>query len=171
MTATETIFQNLFTLLRQTQMLTAGAPNGTPAFLTTSRVAPQVSAAGQATQPAFYQMEGEQDVMENVVAAQKYELKCAAIVLFRNTLGPPTSNAGPWPSSQLNALRDAVIYQLQQQTLAADQTTVVPLLGGQKQTLGGVVYHARVKGRILVNEGLQNQQGALVFPISILSGM
>lgn len=171
MTATETIFQNLYTLLRQTKLLVNGVPGPDPAFITTSRVAPQVSAAGQATQPAFYQMEGEQDVMENVVAAQKYELKAAAIVLFRNTLGPPTSNTGPWPSSQLNALRDAVIYQLQQQTLAADQTTVVPLLGGQKQTLGGVVYHARVKGRILVNEGLQNQQGAIVLPITILSGM
>ena len=48
---------------------------------------------------------------------------------------------------------------------------VSPLLGGMRQTLGGVVYHARVKGRILANEGLQNSQGALVFPISILSGM
>jgi hypothetical protein len=73
-------------------------------------------------------------------------------------------------STLLNNLRDAVLYQLQQQTLKADGTTVVPLLGGQRQTLGGVVYHARVKGRILLNEGLQNNRSALVFPISILSG-
>ena len=61
--------------------------------------------------------------------------------------------------------------QMLRQTLKADGVTVIPLQGGLKQTLGGVVYHARVKGRILVNEGLQNNQGALVFPISILSGM
>ena len=171
MTATETIFQNLYTLLRQTKLLVDGAPGPDAAFVTTSRLSPQISAAGQAIQPALYMLEGEQDVMENALALQKYEMKCAAIVLFRNTLGPATSNDGPWPSTQLNNLRDALIYQLQQQTLAADQTTVVPLLGGQKQTLGGVVYHARVKGRILINEGLQNQQGAIVFPITILSGM
>jgi hypothetical protein len=55
--------------------------------------------------------------------------------------------------------------------LLADGLTVAPLIGGQRQTLGGVVFHARAKGRLLANEGLQNNQGAFVVPISILSGM
>ena len=168
MTLTEPIFVNLFSLLSQTQLLTDGVPNGTPAFVTTSRTLPQVSAVSPVIQPALYIIEGEQDVIENVQAAAKYELHCAAVVLFRNELGPEPATPA---STQLNNLRDAVIYQLQQATLAGDGTTVVTLLGGQRQTLGGLVYHARVKGRILANEGLQNNQAALVFPISILSGM
>jgi hypothetical protein len=160
MTASETIFQNLFNLLSQTQI------SSVPAFVTTSRRLPQVSDVGQALQPALYMLEGEEDVEEKAIALAKYEIHCAAVVFFRNTGGP-----NQIASTQLNALRDAVIYQMQQQTLASNGTTVVPLLGGNRQTLGGVVYHARVKGRILKNEGLQNQQGAIIFPISILSGM
>jgi len=166
MTPSETIFQNLYSLLSQTQQLTNGVPNSTPAFQTTARRLPQVSQVGQAIQPALYVLEGEEDVEEKALALAKYEIHCAAVVFFRNTGGP-----NEVVSTQMNALRDAVIYQMQQRTLALDGVTVVPLLAGQKQSLGGVVYHARVKGRILKNEGLQNNQGAIVFPISILSGM
>lgn len=166
MTPSETIFQNLYSLLSQTQNLTAGVPNSTPAFVTTARRLPQVSQVGQAIQPALYMIEGEEDVEEKSLALAKYEIHCAAVVFFRNTGGPNEVT-----STQMNALRDAVIYQMQQRTLALDGATVIPLAGGLKQSLGQVVYHCRVKGRILKNEGLQNNQGAIVFPISILSGM
>ena len=170
MTSLETIFANLYSLLKQTELLTGGVPNGTPAFVTTGRQLPQVSAISEAIQPSMYILEGEEEVVEKAIALAKYEIICAAMVFFRNPVQTATPT-GPWASTQMNNLRDAVIYQMQQQTLAADGVTVVPLLGGQRQTLGGVVYHARVKGRLLKNEGLQNQQGALGFPISILSGM
>jgi hypothetical protein len=160
MMPSETIFANLFSLLSQTQILSA------PAFVTTSRRLPQVSNVGQALQPALYILEGEEDVEEKAIALAKYEIHCAAVVFFRNTGGPDQV-----ASTQMNTLRDAVIYQMQQQTLAADGVTLMPLLAGNRQTLGGVVYHARIKGRILKNEGIQNQQGAIIFPISILSGM
>ncbi len=166
MIPSETIFQNLYTLLSQTQNLTDGVPNNTPAFLTTSRRAPQVSNVGQATQPALYMLEGEEEVGDKAITLGRYDMKCAAIVFFRNTGGPNQVT-----STQMNALRDAVIYQMTQRTLAADHATVVPLPGGKAQTLGGVVYNARVLGRIIKNEGLQNNQGAIAFPISILSGM
>jgi hypothetical protein len=169
MTSTETIFNNLYILLSQTQLLVNGAPTGGNAFVTTGRQLPQVSAVGEAIQPAMYILEGEQVVEENAIALAKYELKCAAFIFFRNPGGVP--GPGNWASTQLNNLRDAFIFQLQQRTLAYDFATVIPLLGGQKQTLGGVVYHARVKGMVLANEGLQNNQAALAFPISILSGM
>jgi len=168
MTATETIFQNLYNLLSQTQLTPPWSPAGTPVFVNppaTGRRLPQRDAISSALLPGLWQIEGEQDVLENVIALPKYELHCAAVVLAEITGG---QNA--IASTLLNNLRDAVLYQLQQQTLKADGTTVVPLLGGQRQTLGGVVYHARVKGRILLNEGLQNNRSALVFPISILSG-
>ena len=156
MTASETIFQNLFTLLA-----------ATPGIVTSARRLPQVSNVSQAVQPALYMLEGEEDIAEKAgFALAKYEIHCAAIVFFRNTGGP-----NEVASMQMNALRDAVIQQMQQKTLLADGVTVVPLLGGLKQTLGGVVYHARIVGRLLKNEGLINNQGAIVFPISIISGM
>ena len=168
MTATETIFQNLYNLLSQTQLLAGGVPAGGPVFVNppaTGRRMPQRDAISPAMLPGLWQMEVDQNVIETVLPLPKYELHCLAIVLCEITGG---ENA--IASTQLNGLRDAVLYQMQQQTLAADGVTVIPLLGGNKQTLGGVVYHARVKGRILVNEGLQNNRSALVFPISILSG-
>jgi hypothetical protein len=169
MTPTETIFQNLANLLWPTQFLTAGAPNGTPCFVNpqaTMRRIPQRDAISPAILPGIWQIEYEQMVMENAIALPKYELHCLAVVMCEITDGPDAI-----ASTLLNNIRDAVLYQLQQQTLKADGVTVVPLLGGNKQTLGGVVYHARVKGRILLNEGLQNNRSALVFPITILSGM
>lgn len=166
MNASETIYANLYTLLSQTTTLVDGVPSDVPQFVTTGRKLPQVSNVSGVLQPALYMLEGEEDVLEKAIALAKYELHCAAVVFFRNTEGDDGI-----PSQQMNALRDAVIYQLQQQTLATDGATVIPLLGGQRQTLGGVVYHARVKGRILKNEGLLNNQGAIVFPISILSPM
>lgn len=166
MILTETMFQNLYSLLSQTMTLDGtGQPTSTPAFLTTGRKLPQVSAISQAIQPALYMLEGEQDVGEKAIALPVYELHCAAVVFFRDTGGDQGI-----PSTQMNNLRDAVTFQMRERTLAADGVTVTPLLLGNKQTLGGVVYHARVKGRVLANEGLQNNQGALVFPISILNG-
>jgi hypothetical protein len=168
MTATETIFQNLYSLLSQTQLLVAGAPSGGPVFqnpTATGRRMPQRDAITPAILPGLWIVEGDQDVIENALPLPKYELHCWAAVLCEIT-GGETAIA----STQVNGLRDAVLYQMQQQTLKADGTTVIPLLGGEKQTLGGVVYHARVKGRILLNEGLQNNRSGLIFPVSILSG-
>ncbi len=167
---TETIFANLFSLLSQTQMLTNGVPNGTPAFVTSSRKTLQVSAVNPANQPAMFQMQGPQQFVETTttikIALPKQELTAGIIVYFRLT-GEPNEV----PSITMNNLRDAVYFQLYERTLAANFTTVIPLLGGRPQTLGGVCYYCRIIGQIGVQEGLQNQQGGLIFPISILSGM
>lgn len=164
---TEPIFVNLLTLLAATQLLDgSGNPTGGPAFVTAGRRLPQVSNVGAVLQPACYIIEGEQDVLEKAIALAKYEIHCAAVILCRNEGG-----AQSIASTQLNALRDAFIFQMQKRSLASDGVTVIPLLAGYRQTLGGVVYHARVKGRMLMNEGLQNNQAAIVMPISILSPM
>ena len=169
MTASDTIFQNLYTLLSQTQLLTDGVPSGGPVFVNptaTGRRLPQRDAVSPAELPGLWVVQGDQATMENAIALAKYEMKAYAVVMCQLTGGQDAI-----ASTQLNGLRDAVLYQLQQNTLARDGTTVIPLLGGNRQTLGGVVYHARVKGTIIFNEGLQNNRGALVFPILILSGM
>ena len=167
MIASETIFGNLLNLLAATQLLTGGVPSGGPVFLTHTRRLPQVSDVGQAIQPALYLYEGPEIVTEKAgLALTKFEIRALIFIFFRNVGGP-----NEVASTQLNGLRDAVIYQMEQQTLAADGITVQPLLAGNRQTLGGVCYHARVLGTIIKNEGTMNQQGAIVFPISILSGM
>lgn len=168
MNASDTIFQNLYTLLSQTKLLTNSVPAGDPVFVNptaTGRRIPQRDAISPAMLPGLWVVQGDQVVQENAIALPKYEMKAYAVAMCQITGGEDAI-----ASSQVNALRDAVLYQMQQQTLAADGMTVIPLLGGNKQTLGGVVYHARVKGTIVFNEGLQNNRSALVFPITILSG-
>ena len=164
---TEPIFQNLYSLLSQAQLLTNGAPNGNPAFVATSRKAPQVSNVGAALQPAMYMMEGGVRIaLRKGNNLPRYTFEAACIIFFRNTGGDASI-----PSTQMNGLWDAIEYQMTQRTLKADGTTVIPLPGGSRQALGGVVYDAYAEGTAIRNEGLQNQQGAIVYPITILTGM
>lgn len=161
----EPVFAALYTLLAATQMLTSGVPNGTPAFLTSSRLAQAVSIVSGVEQPALYIMQGEIEFGGSEIGISTDEYKAAAIVYFRNT-GGDTGLASP----QLNALRDALIFQIRQRTL--DKLgNIVPLILGERQTLGGLCLQCTFVGRALANEGLQNQQGAAVFPISILTGV
>lgn len=162
----EQTYVNLLTLIAATKLVVAGQVTDAQAFATTGRKLPQVSNIPQILQPAAFIIEGDEDVIEKPFALAKYESHALLFVFFRNN-----GNDAEVPSTQLNNLRDSVIYQLQQRGLAPDGVTVLPLAGGNRQTLGGVVYHARVKGRMLKNEGLQNQQGAIIFPLSILTPM
>ena len=166
--ATEAIFQALYSLLSQAFMLTNGAPirNELPS-VTTGRKCPQVSSVGAALQPAMYIMEGGVRIApRRGLNLPRYQFEAAAIIFFRNMQGDPGI-----PSTQMNDLWDAIDFQLTQRTLASDGVTVVPLLGGQHQTLGGVVHDAFVEGTAIRNEGLQNNQGAIAYPITILKGM
>ena len=161
----EPVFAALLTLLSATQMLTAGVPNGNRAFTTTGRQALPVSQVSAAQQPALFLMEGEIDfdgLREIGLSTDQY--KCAAIVYFNNPGGSAAA------SPQLNALRDALIFQMRQRTLSSTGS-LVPLTLGEKQQLGGLCYHACLHGRALANEGLQTNQGAAVFPITILTGV
>lgn len=161
----EPCFAALFSLLSQTQMLTNGQPNGTPAFVTSSRYAVPVSGVTPAMQPALYLMEGEiefDSMPETGLSVDQY--KAAAIVYF-------TIPGGQAPASpQMNALRDAMVFQIRQRTLDANGN-VVPLMLGEKQQLGGLCYDAIFQGRALANEGLQTGQGAAIFPLTILTGV
>ena len=161
----EPAYAALFTLLSATQLLTNGQPNGTPAFKTYSRLAIPVSTSTPAQQPALYIMEGEIEFSPlDDMGLSTDQYKAAAIVYFTNPGGSALA------SPQLNALRDALIYQLRQKTLDASGN-IVPLTLGDKQQLGGLCYDVVLLGRGLANEGLQNGQGAAVFPITILTGV
>lgn len=165
--ATEPIFQALYSLLSQAQLLVDGAPTGGAAFVTTGRKCPPVASVSAVLQPAMYMMEGGVRIVPRQgLNLPRYQFEAAAILFFRNTEGDTGI-----PSTQMNDLWDAIDYQLTQQTLKSDGVTVIPLLGGQKQSLGGVVYDAFVEGTAIRNEGLLNNQGAIAYPITILKGM
>lgn len=157
--SSEATFQALFTLLA------ASTVGGSAAFVSTSRRLPAIANVLAAQQPALYMLEGEEDVAETDQGLPVQEWRVAAVVLFQSDASPHTI-----ASTKLNNLRDAVVNQLRNFTLSGP-STVIPKQPGERQTLGGLCYHARIIGKVLKNEGLQNQQGAIVFPISILTGM
>ena len=161
----EPVFAAIFKLLAASQQLTSGQPNGNALFVTTGRQAQPVADVSAAMQPAFYTMEGEIefDGLDELGASTDH-YKAAAIIYFTNPGGSAAA------SPQLNAIRDALIFQFRQRTLDASGN-IVPLILGEKQQLGGLCYHACFHGRALANEGLQNGQGAAVFPITILTGI
>lgn len=162
--STEQMFQALFLLLSNTQ---TGSPPANVFTTSSSRRLPPVANIASVNQPAYFQLESEEEVVEREIGLPIEEHKVAAIVLFKNS-----SSQTAVYSTQLNTLRDLVVNQLRIFTLSPGGVLpVVPLIPGQPQTLGGLVYHCRILGKILKNEGLQNQQGAIVFPISILAGM
>jgi hypothetical protein len=159
-TSTEAIFEALMTLIGATQL------NSAPAFVTVSRRLPPQQAMAGVQQPAAFLLESSELVVEKEIGLPVEEFKCALIVLFKipgdlNTVA----------STVMNQLRDAVVNQLRQWTLTGGALPAIPMQPGTRQTLGGLCYHCRISGEVLKNEGLLNQQGAIVFPISILSGM
>jgi hypothetical protein len=72
-------------------------------------------------------------------------------LIYAHTRGDPAVA----PSSVMNPLVDAVVSALAPE----------PVSG--KQTLGGLVQHAWVEGRIETDEGLLQDQGYAIVPISI----
>lgn len=163
--SSEACFAKLFALLAVAQTLVNGLPSGFPAFVTTGRKAVPVANVSPAEQPALFLMEGEVDYAPDDAGLSVDVLHAAAIVYFRNTQGDTGI-----PSQQLNALRDAVVYQMRQKTIT-QAGAVVDMTLGDRQTLGGTCVSAAIKGKALANEGLLNNQGAIVFPISILTGV
>ena len=160
-TSTEAIYQALITLVGAAKI------GGNPAFVTVSRRLPPQTAIAGIQQPALFQLEASEVVAEKEIGLAVEEFKCALIVLFKNP-----GDLNTVVSTQMNALRDVVVNQIRQFQLApGGSLPATPMAPGERQTLGGLVYHCRISGEVLKNEGLLNQQGAIVFPISILSGM
>src|ERR1700760_4355023 len=102
----EPCFAALLKLFTATQLLTSGQPNGNPAFVTTSRVAQPISDVSAAQQPALFLMEGEIEFGGAEIGISTDDYKAALIVYFTN---PGADNPA---SPQMNALRDAVIFQM-----------------------------------------------------------
>jgi hypothetical protein len=66
------------------------------------------------------------------------------------------SDPGVPPSSILNPLIDAI------------EATLAPVTPGTTQTLGGLVQHAWIAGRIETDEGVLGDQAVAILPVDIL---
>lgn len=142
MIARETIFQALFALV-----------SGLPGFVTWSRRGRLAKDVAPEEQPALFQEEGPGEVVktqgEGLSALHYLYVDLGFYVRI-----PDDKLVAP--GSLINPLIDVVCAALE------------PDEDEERQTLGKKVYHCRVEGKILKNEGLLDGQASVVIPVEIL---
>lgn len=135
----EPIYAALFALLK-----TAAG------FNTASRQFKHFSDVNSANQPALFLVQRDESVATVPGMPSVSTMSCDVLVYVHT--GGDKNTA---PASILNPLLDAVFA-----ALAPSQVT-------GKQTLGGLVQHCWIEGRIETDEGLLQQQGYALIPVSI----
>ena len=135
----ETIYAALFALV-----------SGSAAFETATRRIKEYSDVSQATQPAILMVELGEKWDAPVGKPPIVTLNCRLFIYCESN--DPTQPV----STQLNGLLDAVMA-----ALASTQWQ------NWRQTLDGLVCHARISGDITIAEGLSGQSEAIV-PVEIL---
>ncbi len=151
MQSRETIINALCALLAQTQFATP--INGYSGWATLSRRLKLWSDVASADQPALFIVEhSENTVYGSEMSPPKITMN---VDLFIYVAGGKDPNA--IPARDLNVALDA---------LAA---CLAPNASDPRQTLGGLVSHCRIEGRILKDPGDLDGQGLAVAPIKILA--
>jgi hypothetical protein len=135
----ETIYAALFALVA-----------GSAGFQTATRRIKEYSDVAQATQPAILMVELGEKWEAQVGKPPIVTLHCRLFIYAESN--DPTQPV----STQMNGLLDAVMA-----ALASTQWQ------NFRQTLGGLVQHARISGDITIAEGLSGQSEAIV-PVEIL---
>jgi hypothetical protein len=138
----EAIYKALFALVKDL-----------PEFITVSRRARLVKDVTAEEQPALFIEEGPGETVKNPVEGGESVFNLYVDLGFYARIPDDRETA---PSSVLNPLIDAVCNAL------------APGAGEEQQTLGGLVYHCRIDGKILKNEGLLDGQASVVIPVEIL---
>lgn len=151
MQSRETILNALCDLLATTQF--AEPINGQSTWATLSRRLKLWSDVASADQPALFIVEhSENAVYASEMSPPKITLN---VDLFIYVAAGKDPNAVP--ARDLNIALDAL----------AD--CLAPNVSDQRQTLGGLVSHCRIEGRILKDPGDLDGQGLVVAPIKILA--
>lgn len=135
----ETVYAALFALAA-----------GSASFKTVTRRIKEYSDVAQATQPALLLVETGEKWDAFIGKPPVITLSCKFFIYCES--GDPTQPV----STQINALLDAVMG-----ALASTQWQ------NYRQTLGGLVSHARISGEVTIAEGLSGQSEAIV-PVEIL---
>jgi hypothetical protein len=146
----ETIMTALFKLLQGVTF--APTSDGATAFLTTSRKLKLWSDVPQ--QPALYMAEHAENLAyqsENLPS--KTTIDVDVYVYFKPS---PTSDDDTAGSIYLNNILDGI------------DAAIAPDVVTNRQTLGGLVSHCRIDGKVLKDPGDIDGQGLAVIPIKIL---
>ncbi len=145
----ETVAAALLTLLQGTQI------GGNPAFLTTGRRARVWSDVTPGDQPALFVIHpGERALQDQALGLTKWMLHFDILIYLRADASPTAV-----PDTAINAILDAIDAQMQSKPPA------------ERQTLGGVVYHAWIEGDIFIDSGILDQQVAIMIPVHVLTGI
>lgn len=141
----EAVANALFNLVAGTQI------SNQAVFKTKSRKVRLWSNVVPADQPAmFLAHTGEQVLQNEVFGVAKYLLHFEIVIYARGDANPAVT-----PDTLVNSLLGALDTQMQ---------SVPP---GQRQTLGGLVYHAWIEGDVLIDGGVLDNQVAIMVPVRV----
>ena len=125
--------------------------SGAAAFATATRRVKDYAAVDQATQPAILLAELGEKWPEPGVPPQAVTLRARLYIYCESN--DPTAPV----STAINTLLDAVVEALAPPDIE------------ERQTLGGLVYHAGIAGEVTIAEGLSGQSEVTI-PVEILLG-
>jgi hypothetical protein len=141
----EPIYAALFASLASLTSL--AAPN---TVVTLSRKLQHWSDVEPSLQPAVFMAQGKEDVPKRLRGTPGRYTFNVTLYVYVNTAG-----TGVVPATVLNPILDAI------------QACLEPVLGGQPNTLGGLVYSCWIQGEIMTYEGTLGDQEVASIPIVI----
>lgn len=147
----EAAFTALFNLLG-----TAIPPINSGQWSLTGRKLVDWDSVATASQPAFFLHEGIQTTTEETFALPQYVWQSQLWIYFR---ADGSDSQDTPPDTIVNGFLDAF-----------DKVMLAPY-PGNRQTLGGLVYHCRIQGTTAFDSGLSDGQGVILVPIEILVGV
>jgi hypothetical protein len=124
--------------------------SGAAEFVTVSRRLRHWTDVGAAEQPALFQIQKSESAEERAPLPVKWR---AAVDLYLYAQAPDELTA---PSTIVNPLLDAI-----EAALAPDPFT-------HMQSLGGLVSHCWIAGKIMTDEGVLGGQAVAIVPVEIL---
>jgi hypothetical protein len=123
----------------------------TPGLVTASRRLRHWTDVAHTEQPALFQVQKRETVTERRGLPPVRRLS-VELYLFASVNG----DRGTAPSQVLNPMLDAI------------EAALLPDAGHAVQTLGGLVEHAWIAGRIETDEGVLGDQAVAIVPVEIL---
>lgn len=117
-------------------------------FVTVSRRLKHWVDVAAADQPALFVTQRDEDI-KTTPGLNPVSLIMADVYVYANTAGDKLLS----PSTILNPLMDAIV------------TSLAPEVMSNKQTLGGLVQHCWIEGKVQTDEGVLGDQGVLIIPI------
>jgi len=136
----EAIYSKLFSVI-----------SGTSGVVTVGRKLKHWSEVSQAEQPAVFQAQKSEDIINQTGMPAKVKM-LVNIYVYTHSQDPYAS-----PATAMNTLLDAI--------------TAALMPDGVSQTLGGLVAHCRIAGVIQTDEGVLGDQAVSVIPVEILANV